>query len=211
MTSTARLRPARRGGILPFLLLAPVLSGCETTDRMDFFDRFFEPASRPGPAFAMQPVVPPGDYGSTTAPIPAPIPAPETTLVRAMEPIPNPADHTATQDRTLQAASARTPEPRPNAAPLSEADAESRTRLLVRQNPWVTRFWMELTPEQRSRVERQLHRSNLRLAGGQAEPAAVWDPMGLADRVGLVFGKSPAVTRPDPMEKRLDSTVSDQS
>jgi hypothetical protein len=206
-TRTARSAPARRGRILSLLLLAPLVSGCEAMDRMDFFDQFFEPPARPRPVVAMQPIVSAGDHA------PAMDPAPQPTLIRAMDPVANPADYAATQDRTPHPASARTLDPQPGKAPLSEAEAESRTRLLVRQNPWMTRFWMELTPEQRLRVERQLHRSSLRLtAGGPAEPAALWDPMGLSDRVGLVFGKNPPAGRSDkPTEKRQDPTLLEDS
>jgi hypothetical protein len=204
-TSIARSQPVRRGRVASLLLLAPILAGCEAMDRMVFFDQFFEPASRPGPVVAMPPVVSPGDYG------PATDRAPEPILVRAMEPVANPADYVATGDRAPLPASVRTPEPRPNSLPRTEADAESRTRLLVRQNPWVTRFWMELTPAQQSRIQRQLHRSSLVLTGGGTDAEAEWDRMGLADRVGLVFGKTPPGERPEPLKGRQNLAVSDSS
>jgi hypothetical protein len=90
-------------------------------------------------------------------------------------------------------------------------DAESRTRLLVRQNPWLTRFWMELTPAQRARVERQLHRGNVRLAAERTEPAMAWDSMGLSDRAELVFGKGPSFERPAPAEGRSAPTLAGNS
>jgi hypothetical protein len=205
-TIIARPLPVRRGCVASLLLLAPILAGCEAMDRMDFFDQFFEPASRPGPVVAMQPIVSSGDYGPATDRVAQP------TLVRAMEPIANPADyHPTAENRAPLPASHRTSDPRPNPVPPSEADAESRTRLLVRQNFWVTRFWMELTPAQQSRVQRQLHRSNLLLTGGGTDAAAEWDRMGLADRVGLVFGKTPSGPRPEPMKSREDLAVSDRS
>jgi hypothetical protein len=202
-TSIARSQPVRRGRVASLLLLAPILAGCEAMDRMVFFDQFFEPAPRPGPVVAMQPIVSPTDYEPATDPAP-----PQPTLVRAMEPVANPADYATTGDRVPLPASVRTPEPRP---PRTEADAESRTRLLVRQNPWVTRFWMELTPAQQSRIQRQLHRSNLLLTGGGTDAEAEWDRMGLADRVGLVFGKTPPGERPEPVKGGQDLAVSDSS
>ena len=194
-TSIVRSQPVRRGRVASLLLLAPILAGCEAMDRMVFFDQFFEPASRPGPVVAMQSIVSPMDYG------PATDPAPQPTLVRAMEPVANPADYATTGDRAPLPASVRTPEPRPNSLP-TEADAEARTRLLVRQNPWVTRFWMELTPAQQARVERQLRRGDVQSTGEQAEPAAAWDRMGLADRATLIFGSGPRRERSAPGEER---------
>ena len=62
-------------------------------------------------------------------------------------------------------------------------DPVARIAGLLRQNPWLTRFWSELTPGEQSRVTRALAR---RGAPGPAPNA--WDPMGLADRVELLFG-----------------------
>jgi hypothetical protein len=198
---------ALRGRVLGLLLLAPAVSGCEAMDRMDYFDRFFEPASRPGPVLAMDPVANPGDYAPSS-----PDAGPQPRFVRAMEPIANPGDYAPSAERAPQTASVRATEPRPSPAAPAEADPESRTRLLVRQNPWVTRFWMELTPTQQARVERQLYgRSNLRLAAGQTDSAAAWDLMGLADRVALVFGGAPPVERPAPAERRGGSTLAGSS
>ena len=68
-------------------------------------------------------------------------------------------------------------------APPPAPDPEARLASLLRQNPWLVRFWSELTPAEQSRVTRALSR------GGQAGPApAAWDPMGLRDRVELMFG-----------------------
>lgn len=209
-------------------------------ERMDYWDRVFDPAARqggqaarsgeptprPSPLFAMdmmlrlaehaaaversrqtdavramEPIPSPGDYA-------APDRGHQPGSVVAMEPVPNPRDRAAATDRNaVRSASVRAAEPRPDPAPSPEGDAEDRTRSLVRQNPWLTRFWMELTPEQRARVERQLHRGNVRLASReQADPAAAWDPMGLSDRASLVFGRGPSFQRPAPAETPNRST-----
>jgi hypothetical protein len=79
--------------------------------------------------------------------------------------------------------------PEPPDAPEAAAelpvvlDPVTRMAVLLRQNPWLTRFWSELTPVEQSRVTRALAR---RGAPGPAPNS--WDPMGLADRVELLFG-----------------------
>lgn len=201
---TAAPRPKRRRrATVVLLLLAPVVSGCETLERMDYLDRFFEPAPRPMAAAAAEPARVQAD----TVPAAADW-NPEPAAVVSMEPIETPADRWPAAERGPQQAAVRAAAPRsPDPAAAAGADGEARTRLLVRQNPWVTRFWMELTPAQRARVERRLLRGtgDVRLASErQAEPANVWDPMGLSDRVGLVFGggapssRAPSVDGYDP-------------
>ncbi len=170
-------------------------------ERFDYFDRIFDPslrtssagATRPSPVIAMEPVRNPADDS------PGADWRPQPDRVVAMEPVWNPADHPSAADRAPQQTSVRAAEPRSgSSAPPVGTDAEARTRLLVRQNPWLTRFWMELTPAQRARVERQLQRGNVRLAAERAEPAATWDPMGLSDRARLVFGGAPPPERQSP-------------
>lgn len=163
---------------------------------MDYFDRFFEPAARPGPVTAMEPIANRMDWPAAEREYPS-------SPVVAMEPIPNPVVAAAAAERTPQPSRTRAVEPNP--APASEADAASRTRQLVRQNPWLTQFWMELTPAQQQLVERRLHRGAVRLAAEPAQPAAVWDPMGLSDRAKLIFGDGPSPERPAPAPKRDDS------
>jgi hypothetical protein len=53
----------------------------------------------------------------------------------------------------------------------------------LRQEAWLTRFWEELSPAQRARVQ-------ARLAGEEDadEAARAWDAMGLPQRATLVFG-----------------------
>ena len=71
----------------------------------------------------------------------------------------------------------------PAAPPAVPPDPTVRLTSLLRQNPWLARFWSELTPAEQTRVTRALAR------GGRAGAApATWDPMGLQDRVELVFG-----------------------
>ena len=207
-------RPKRRRGApaLLLLLLAPAVSGCETMERMDYLDRFFEPASaRPGAAVAAgEPVqtpadpVPPVDWDAQPS-------SPATTVV-AMQPIASPGDRwSAAADRSGPQGAARAAgEPRPDPGTTPAAGGEARTRTLVRQNPWLTRFWMELTPAQRARVERQLNRgADVRLATErQPEPETVWDPMGLSDRASLVFGRGASPARPAPAEDPAGASAS---
>lgn len=68
------------------------------------------------------------------------------------------------------------PEPEPE--PVRAPDPALRTQALLRQQPWLTRFWSELTPAQQARVGRRL----------PGDSAARWDGMGLPDRVTLLFG-----------------------
>ena len=79
--------------------------------------------------------------------------------------------------------------PDPPAAPEDPTppppDPAQRMANLLRQNAWLARFWSELTPAEQLRVTRALAR---RGAEPAAAPAA-WDPMGLQDRVDLLFGR----------------------
>ena len=177
-------RPKRRGGALALLLLAPAVAGCEAMERMDYLDRFFEATPRPNPVVAMEPIANPTNYATAAGYGGQPSNGGPASFAPWS---PSPARRITRPSRSEAAppASARGTEPRPNAVPATGPEAEARTRQLVRLNPWVTRFWMGLTPAQQARVERQLNRGNLRLAARQTEPATVWDPMGLSDRVGL--------------------------
>ena len=189
---------AGRGHVLALLSLIPALAGCETLERMDYLDRFFEPPRYAGPVSAVEP---------QPDPVPAPVTGPEPLAgpIRAMEPRPDPVPAPA-PDWSAQQAPARTMEARPQAAPSPKPDADSSVRLLVRQHPWLMRFWAELTAAQQLRVERQLHRADVQLAAEPADPAAIWDTMGLADRARLVFGSGPPFERPTPGKNRDGST-----
>lgn len=185
MPAPGRGRPHRRHAIA-LLALGPLLAGCEALERMDYLDRIFEPErfARPVPAAQPQP-----------EPLPPAASEPSTETVVAMEPLPDPAPLPARQR-------AAPPPAAPEPAALTEVEGESRLRSTVRRNPWLTRFWSELTAAQQLRVERQLRRAENPPA---AEPAGAWDSMGLADRARLVFGDRPGPEAPDPSERREGS------
>lgn len=220
-----RTAPRRRAPALA-LLLAAALPGCEAMDRMDYFDRFFESqrladaAARPVPAAAAAgpvantPARSPVGWNGRADPLasamePALDPSPGSRAGRstdaddivAMEPIPNP-PAAPSRERSATQFAARVAEPTAGAAaPSPEVDAESRTRSLVRQNGWLTRFWMELTPAQQGRVARRLNRGDAQPGtGARGEAEAAWDRMGLADRAALVFGGGQPGQPPAPAE-----------
>jgi hypothetical protein len=76
------------------------------------------------------------------------------------------------------------PLPDPEPVPASHRpvappeDPEARLRQTIRQHPWVTRFWSELTVTEQARIARQLPEDD--------DPPGRWDSMGLADRARLV-------------------------
>jgi hypothetical protein len=57
----------------------------------------------------------------------------------------------------------------------------------LRQAPWMTRFWEELTPAQRRRVQARLRRQDPPVTD-DAEAAKHWDALGLPQRNALLFG-----------------------
>ncbi len=224
-TNGKPFQPARRGRALALPLLALALSGCETLERMDYLDRFFESRSRLGPVAAVEPRPAPPDWaGPSPGPVvtaePRPNPAdwgtPLPGPVVAMEPRPDAASSPEADWRGSAPGSVVAMEPRPNPPapsvaeqrpnappPAVDTDPEARTRRLVRQHQWLTRFWMELTPAQQARVEQRLRRGGVQLAAAGGDAAALWDPMGLADRTKLVFGSGdPSPERPVPPESR---------
>jgi hypothetical protein len=86
----------------------------------------------------------------------------------------------------------RAMEPRPNPPVGAEvrqvAGGESASvQDRVRRNPWLARFWEELSPPQRRRAAAGMRRG----AAGQEPAAARWDVMGLEERAALVFGGNP--------------------
>jgi hypothetical protein len=99
--------------------------------------------------------------------------------IRAMEPRPNP-------PVPAVAATAAGAVPAPT----------SRTQARVRRNRWLTRFWEELTPAQRRRVESRMHRTQPPLASDTEQARRLWDRLGLEERGNLVFGSGPV--RQDP-------------
>lgn len=71
--------------------------------------------------------------------------------------------------------------PRRAAAP-APADQSGGASAQLRRNPWIARFWSQLSGTQRSQVAG-------RLQLGQAEAAREWDRMGLGDRLRLLYGE----------------------
>jgi hypothetical protein len=90
--------------------------------------------------------------------------------VRAMEPRPNPPSSRAVA-ATQQ-------------APSKLSDLQDR----LRRDRWVTRFWAELTPDQRRRVAKRMQDAAPNLVVDREDHARYWDVMGLEDRLKLVFG-----------------------
>lgn len=145
------------------------VAGCEdlrrvdaAMRRVDWLDRALDPTGvyagplpPPAPVVAETMPPPPQEEPAPLSPAPAPEPVGWEEANRAAAPAPAP----------------------PASLPR---DPAARMRTTLRQNPWVTRFWSELTPSQRGRVAARL--------GDHADPAAAWDPMGLNDRIRLVFG-----------------------
>jgi hypothetical protein len=70
--------------------------------------------------------------------------------------------------------------------PPVPTDPATRAAALLRQNPWLARFWSGLNAAQQSRVAQRLQAGNRAMP--PTEIAAAWDRMGLADRVSLVYG-----------------------
>lgn len=178
-------------GIGAALLLGATLGACAQMDqamrRMDALDRIFDPGrarTAAAPPAAVQASGPPKDplpvgtgaeapaesgVGAGGAPRPGELPpgwyVPEPPAAPE-------------EPQVVQEAS---PQPAARAAP--PLDPAARTAALLRQNPWISRFWAELTAAEQGRVLRALARR------GTPGPApAAWDPMGLADRVELLFG-----------------------
>jgi hypothetical protein len=147
--------------MLPTALAALLLlGGCQTARnvdealrRVDVLDRVFDPAR-----FRTPPPPPPAPEPELLVKVQEPeAPAPEPIAAPVPEPLPP----------------EPVPEPVPAAAPAPPSTAE-----LLRRNPWLSRFWSELTPAQQARVTRRL----------PADTAARWDVMGLPDRARLLQG-----------------------
>jgi hypothetical protein len=82
------------------------------------------------------------------------------------------------------------PPPPRRAAPVTLQDR-------LRQEPWIARFWSELTHAQRRRVLAMLTRREPATTEDTAAPA--WDAMGLPAREALLFGTRRAVS-PSPAD-----------
>lgn len=158
--------------IAPLLVALLVPMACtpavdERLRRIDLLDRVFEPERFRSP--------PPEPPPAMVAAVPEPVtPRDRLTATDAFapplaEPLP---DLASRPSFDAPAAEREAVPPR---------DPALRQRALLRQQPWLSRFWSALTPAQQQRVQRRMP--------GEAEPAAAWDSMGLADRVTLVFGE----------------------
>jgi hypothetical protein len=189
-------------GRVPALLALLMVSGCETLDRMDYLDRFFEPAAYARSVDASErwpTTLPP----SATQGDPQPEAIPTTAALR--DPAPSVASDPVPRPSTVRAL-----EQPANPPPPSEEAWEAWTRRIVRENRWLTQFWAELTPAQQLRIERRIQHGTTQLAAEHPEPEAVWDTMGLADRAVLAFGANPPFDRPVPAETRNASVWADR-
>lgn len=74
--------------------------------------------------------------------------------------------------------------PRPTPTP-PPATVQER----VRQEPWLARFWTQLSQAQRRRVTQRARRAEPPVTAA-AEVPAYWDGLGLRERSALVFGGS---------------------
>lgn len=183
---------ARRDGaslrLIPLLL---ALAGCEAMREIDYLDRVFEP-----------------ERFQTAQPLPAPVPvtpsqAPAPPLATPAPDLPieptRPTGALADPLASPSAAPASDPLASPLSAPSVEAEPDTlrsaeapRARQAQRQQPWMTRFWAQLTPLQRARVETRLRRQN---GTPPTEAPVAWDSMGLADRVRLAADDAPGSDR----------------
>jgi hypothetical protein len=150
---------------LACLGLVLALAGCAmdaAMRRVDVLDRVFEPERFAAPPAEGPVGGPPKDPIPVAAPVTEPT-VPEPGVLPPGWYVPDP--------------------PSAPEEPATPPDPAQRTAALLRQNPWITRFWSELTPAEQGRVTRALARR-----GAAATAPAAWDPMGLQDRVELLFG-----------------------
>jgi hypothetical protein len=158
-------------------LMVVLLPGCQALDEMTYWDQFFDP---PRVTTRLDHTVRP----TLVSP-------PQTPLKPVWEvstrPVPEPPS--ARPQRALHPAVR--PEP---------TDQTMWVRDIVRAHYWLTQHWSQLTLAQRNQVERQL-RNRPQTGDMTAEPAAVWDTMGLADRARLTFPSS-AREYPAPLDTR---------
>lgn len=77
---------------------------------------------------------------------------------------------------------------RPPAPPRRTAAPSLAQR--VRQAPWITHFWEQLTPAQRRRVLARLSTGDPPTVTTEEHAAPLWDALGLPEREALVFGNA---------------------
>lgn len=191
--SLPRLRYLSLGILLALGACAPVSQLDRAMRRVDVLDRVFEPERfrTPPPRVAEPPPVAPPEAADAAAlqqasapgglplepnlrkdEVPPPfVPAEPAPLAT---PLPEPA---ASRSAALPAEIPFGPSPSVP-APVEGAGPPT-TEAALRRNPWLVRFWAELTPNQRRRV-----------AGGLPRESApeAWDRMGLPDRARLLYG-----------------------
>jgi hypothetical protein len=186
----------------PALLALLMVSGCETLERMDYLDRFFEPTAyaRSIDASERRPIPPPNS---------APEGDPRLEVIPSAAPLRDPAQQIES-DPTPQHGLVRTLKRQANQPPLSGEDWDAWTRRIVRENRWLTQFWADLTPTQQLRIERRMQHGTARLAGEHTEPEAIWDTMGLADRAKVAFADDSPSDRPEPVETSEPSVLVDR-
>jgi hypothetical protein len=163
------------------VLLLPVLGACQMVSdidsamrRVDVLDRVFGSAPAPtqpaGPEIVVQPQPAPQEPAWRTAE-----PAEPAEMYSQIPPeIPK-----DPRPPTLEAATAAP-------APAAATDPATRRAALLRQNPWITGFWGQLSTSQKGWVTRRMQRGGATLASDSV--AVAWDRMGLAERVQLLFG-----------------------
>ena len=173
----------RRSAALLTLLLP--LAGCAAMNQVTVLDRLFEPerfgAQPPRPAAAPPRAVAALPPVAAPAAVPPPIAPPAAVAPPASPPAAVAPEIVAPDVATPDTVAMEPlPDPKPVAASRRPApeDAEARLRQTIRQHPWVTRFWSELTLTEQARIARQLPADD--------DPPGRWDSMGLADRARLV-------------------------
>jgi hypothetical protein len=202
------VRP-RRGAAWHWLALGAIALGAAACDKnpvVRIGDRHVElprfmliPPPRPAPtppAVVPPPAVaaaPPGAIAASPAPLPGDFGAAEPRSWRGAawdehaperDPVfPDaPAALPSTQPAPgITAEPLDDPAPRPQRA-AAPADRAGGDAAQLRRNPWIARFWSQLSGAQRSRVAGRLQLD-------QAAAAREWDRMGLGDRIRLLYAE----------------------
>ena len=174
---------ALRGAFVLALVL-PAIAGCDAAReidasmrRIDVLDRIFEPTPEPAPQLVLQ-VVP--------AQQPPPRPVPSPGLAKDPEPAPGNIERRALEPAAVAPPASIETAALPPVEAQARPDPAVRRAALIRDNPWLTQFWSELSPGEQARVTRAMQRSGTVVGTGPIPSS--WDRMGLADRVRLVFG-----------------------
>lgn len=154
----------RRAALLAALVLLP---GCQTLNRMDYLDQFFDPK---GYEARHQPRLP--AVAKPRQPVASPREEQPATIPDQRRPAP------AAPEPTVEAASQASTAP----------DRDQWVRNTVRMHPWLALNWGQLTVAQQQRIEGRLADAGTGRLVASGEPASAWDTMGLDDRADLAFG-----------------------